>query len=214
MRNARTALNVATALVAALTLAGCTVNVQNRPEDAPAATSPAAEAVFNDADVMFAQMMIPHHEQAIEMSDELLEKDGVDEQVRDLAQQIKDAQQPEIDQMKDWLDEWGADELDGTGGMGGMDHGMGDGMMSDDDMDRLEEADGTDASRLFLAMEHPENEILEMGERRQRPGRHNPVLYTIGLDGGESRLVGGRLSDRLSAISFQPSAVERTSISV
>jgi uncharacterized protein (DUF305 family) len=150
MRNARTALNVATALVAALTLAGCTVNVQNRPEDAPAATSPAAEAVFNDADVMFAQMMIPHHEQAIEMSDELLEKDGVDEQVRDLAQQIKDAQQPEIDQMKDWLDEWGADELDGTGGMGGMDHGMGDGMMSDDDMDRLEEADGTDASRLFL----------------------------------------------------------------
>jgi uncharacterized protein (DUF305 family) len=150
MRNARTALNVATALVAALTLAGCTVNVQNRPEDAPAATSSAAEAVFNDADVMFAQMMIPHHEQAIEMSDELLEKDGVDEQVRDLAQQIKDAQQPEIDQMKDWLDEWGADELDGTGGMGGMDHGMGDGMMSDDDMDRLEEADGTDASRLFL----------------------------------------------------------------
>lgn len=147
MRTLRTALTAATALVAALTLAGCTINLQNRTEDTPAARSPAAVAVFNAADVMFAQMMIPHHEQAIEMSDSLLEKEGVDEQVRELAQQIKDAQQPEIDQMEDWLDEWDEDELDG---MGGMDHGMGDGMMSDDDMNRLEDASGADASRLFL----------------------------------------------------------------
>ena len=145
MFTARTTLISATALVAALTLAGCTATQQN--EDAPVASSSAPDD-FNDADVTFAQMMIPHHEQAIEMSDTLLEKDGVDEQVRDLAEQIKDAQQPEIDQMKDWLDQWGEDES-----MGGMGHdmgAMGDGMMSEEDMSRLDDATGAEASELFL----------------------------------------------------------------
>ncbi|GAA1784360.1 DUF305 domain-containing protein [Agromyces lapidis] len=149
MLTARTTLTAATALVAALTLAGCTATQQNETENAPAASaSPTAEAVFNDADVTFAQMMIPHHEQAIEMSDSLLEKDGVDEQVRELAEQIKDAQQPEIDQMTDWLDEWGADESMGPAGhdMGA----MGDGMMSGEDMGRLDDATGAEASALFL----------------------------------------------------------------
>lgn len=173
MRTARTVLTAAAALVAALALAGCTTGQQNQTEEPPAASSPATEAVFNEADVMFAQMMIPHHEQAIEMSDSLLEKDGVDEQVADLAQQIKDAQQPEIDQMKDWLDAWGEDEL---GDMGGMDHdmgdmgGMGDGMMSDEDMAQLDNASGAEASRLFLeqmilhhegAIQMAESQVLE-----------------------------------------------------
>ena len=34
-----------------------------------------SESDFNDADVMFAQMMIPHHEQAIEMAEMALDKD-------------------------------------------------------------------------------------------------------------------------------------------
>jgi uncharacterized protein (DUF305 family) len=87
--------------------------------------------------------MIPHHEQAVEMSDMLLAKDGVDEQVRDLATQIKDAQQPEIDQLRQWLSEWGQEETD----MGGMNHG---GMMSDAEMAALEAATGAEASGLFL----------------------------------------------------------------
>ncbi len=95
---------------------------------------------------MFATMMIPHHEQAVEMSDMLLAKAGVDERVRELAQQIKDAQQPEIDLMHSWLDEWGV--VAPTTGGGDMGHG--DGMMSDDDMGALEDADGAEASRLFL----------------------------------------------------------------
>lgn len=179
MGTARTTLTAATALVAALTLAGCATGQQNQTEATPAASSPAAEAEFNDADVMFAQMMIPHHEQAIEMSDSLLEKDGVDEQVRDLAQQIKDAQQPEIDQMKDWLDAWGEDEL---GDVGGMDHdmgGMGDGMMSDEDMAQLEDASGAEASRLFLEQMILHHEgAIQMAEYQVQEGE-NPDAVAL-----------------------------------
>jgi len=66
------------------------------------------DSAFNDADVMFAQMMIPHHEQAIEMSDIALDPTvGASEQIRELANQIKAAQDPEISLMKELLTAWG-----------------------------------------------------------------------------------------------------------
>ena len=66
-----------------------------------------SNSLFNDADAMFAQMMIPHHEQAIEMSDIALDPTiGVVQGIRDLATQIKAAQDPEIMQMTQWLSDW------------------------------------------------------------------------------------------------------------
>ncbi len=56
---------------------------------------------------MFAQHMIPHHQQAVEMSDVLLGKQGIDPRVTELATQIKGAQAPEIEQMQGWLKQWG-----------------------------------------------------------------------------------------------------------
>lgn len=100
----------------------------------------------NYADETFVTMMIPHHEQAIEMADLILGKDGIDERVSDLAQQIKDAQGPEIETMKSWLSAW--DTPYDSSETGGMNHGGG--MMSDDDMAALESATGAEASRLFL----------------------------------------------------------------
>ncbi|NIG66387.1 DUF305 domain-containing protein [Microbacterium sp. Be9] len=107
-------------------------------------SSAPASADANDADITFASMMKEHHAQAIEMSDMLLSKDGVDDRVAALAEEIKAAQGPEIQTMDKWLEEWGADTSD----MEGMDHGGG--MMSDDDMQALEDATGPDASRLYL----------------------------------------------------------------
>ena len=45
-------------------------------------------ADYNDADIMFAQMMIPHHQQAVEMSEMLLAKEGIPAQVVEFAQGV------------------------------------------------------------------------------------------------------------------------------
>ena len=115
-----------------------------------AASSSSATAQFNDADVTFAQMMIPHHQQAEEMRDIILAKDGVDPQVVTLAEQIKQAQQPEIDTMTGWLESWGQPVDGGMGGMGGLDDGGDSGMMSDEDMQQLRDADAATGQRQFL----------------------------------------------------------------
>lgn len=113
----------------------------------PSDRSSAAVETFNDADVMFTEMMIPHHQQAVEMSDLILAKSGTDADVTALAVQIKAAQQPEIATMKAWLKTWGANMPD----HGGMDHGMGDGgMMTPEDMRALEAANATDGQRIYL----------------------------------------------------------------
>jgi uncharacterized protein (DUF305 family) len=137
---------VATALLASLVLVGCTttmggmgMNDDDSGSDTGSSETPAA---FNNADVMFAAMMIPHHEQAIEMSNTLLAKSGIDDRIVTLAEQITAAQQPEIELMQGWLDDWDT----GMGDMGGMN----DGMMSDDDMAALEAASGADAGRIYL----------------------------------------------------------------
>ncbi|MCF8606977.1 DUF305 domain-containing protein [Gordonia sp. HY442] len=110
----------------------------------PASSGTQDQAAHNDADVMFAQMMIPHHRQAVQMSDILLAKDGVPDDVRELAESIKSAQAPEIQQLTGWLGAWGAPvEAD----MGG--HHM-DGMVSDADLAKLKSAPGEDAAHLYL----------------------------------------------------------------
>ena len=106
----------------------------------------------NDADVMFAQMMLPHHRQAVEMSNMLLDKEGIDPAVTDLATRIAAAQGPEIEQLTTWLEAWGEPE-EPEGGMEGHDMGsMGsmEGMMSDEDMAALGTAEGVEAETLFL----------------------------------------------------------------
>lgn len=142
----RTIALITTVVSAALVLTGCTQpgGTPGTDQGAGGTTSTSTPIDANAADQMFVMMMIPHHQQAIEMADILLEKDGVDERVLDLAQQIKDAQGPEIQTMEGWLDDWGV----AMRMPGGMNHG--DGMMSDDDMDDLEAADGPEAARLFL----------------------------------------------------------------
>lgn len=140
---------------------------------ASASASPSAassDATHNDADVKFAQGMIPHHQQAIEMSDMLLGKQGIDPEVISLANDIKNAQGPEIEKMQGWLQEWGVSSSPApaptstampghnmpghqmpSGDMGDMPGmGGGHGMMSEADMAALQNAQGAEASRLFL----------------------------------------------------------------
>lgn len=82
-------------------------------------------AVFNEADVMFSQMMIPHHEQAIEMSDiALYPNTEASGKIVDLATQIKGAQDPEISQMKNLITTWGMPTEMGSMGHSSVMYGM------------------------------------------------------------------------------------------
>lgn len=117
--------------------------------ETPSATAAPAGQDHNQADAMFAQHMIPHHQQAIEMSDFVFAKQGIDPRVTDLAKQIKAAQGPEIEQMRNWLSQWGNPPMPAmTPGEGQDGHDMGDmpgmsggtmGMMSGEEMTTLKE---------------------------------------------------------------------------
>lgn len=93
-----------------------------------------SQSSFNEADVMFAQMMIPHHEQAIELADMALDPTLMaSEQVKTLASQIKLAQDPEIDLMTQWLTDWDQPLMDMS-----EEHDMSmDGMLSVDEIAAL-----------------------------------------------------------------------------
>lgn len=115
----------------------------------------ASGADSNDADVMFAQGMIPHHEQAVEMA-KLAGDRAESQEVKDLAADIEAAQDPEIEQMTGWLEEW--DQPMEMDGMDSMEMG---GMMSEDQMSELEDATGAEFDAMFLEMmiEHHEGAI-------------------------------------------------------
>ncbi|TDD69840.1 DUF305 domain-containing protein [Jiangella aurantiaca] len=155
------------ALVAAvgLLLAGCGDDESNDAGADPATETSATEAEFNDADVDFAQGMIPHHEQAVEMA-QVVPDQGVSPELIELADAIEAAQQPEIDQMTAMLERWSedapSDDPHAGHGSGDMDMDMDmEGMMSAGDMEALGAAAGAEFEQMFLTMmiEHHEGAI-------------------------------------------------------
>ncbi|KUI38135.1 DUF305 domain-containing protein [Mycobacterium sp. IS-1496] len=201
MHNRRYGYLAAAAVTSMLTLTACGGSGTDTQQPgttsqsaSPTSSSAAAASAHNDADVMFAQMMIPHHQQAVEMSDMLLAKQGIDPQVVALANEIKGAQAPEIEQMRGWLDEWGVSgapassgattpghdmpghTMPGGGDMPGMGAG-GHGMMSQQDMTDLQNAQGVEASRLFLTqmIEHHRGAIT-MAQQEIDGGKFPPAV--------------------------------------
>ncbi|MGH3693941.1 MAG: DUF305 domain-containing protein [Pseudonocardiaceae bacterium] len=141
----------AVALSAGAALGGCGTGA------APPATSSVVDQAHNQADIAFAQGMIPHHAQAVTMSMMAAQR-AASPQVKDLAARIQAAQQPEIDQMSGFLRAWNAPVPASTGshgGIGEMDHDAGSampGMMSGDQMRQLGELSGEMFDRMFLQM--------------------------------------------------------------
>lgn len=114
-------------LAGAVLLGGCSSAGDGTAADSntSAGSSATVSEEFNDADVAFAQGMIPHHEGALVMAEMALER-STEPRVLDLAERIQAGQDPEIDLMTGWLQEWG--EPVEPSGMGGMDHGSDGGM--------------------------------------------------------------------------------------
>ena len=124
-------------------------------------SAPASTATFNDADVTFAQSMIVHHQQAIEMA-AMADGRAANTEVKDLAAKIKAAQQPEIDTMNGWLTAWDrpaampgmsmGSGMSMSPDMGGTDHSSMPGMMTDADMTKLGAVKGAAFDKQFLTM--------------------------------------------------------------
>ncbi|GAA3368271.1 DUF305 domain-containing protein [Streptomyces sannanensis] len=112
----------------------------------------AAEAVPADtpnaADVMYTQMMITHHAQALEMT-ALAPKQAGSAKVKRLAERISAAQGPEIGAMRGWLAQHGESET-----MGGHEHHHGamPGMATEAQLGELRAAKGKAFDTLFLKL--------------------------------------------------------------
>lgn len=106
-------------------------------------TSSSKNANYTGADIMFLQMMIPHHQQAIDISN-LAMKSSQDAELIELAKIIARDQAAEIKQMKAWLTDAGASE-----DMGHAMHDMG-GMLNDDELAALSAATGKEFDILWL----------------------------------------------------------------
>ncbi|HET9258314.1 MAG TPA: DUF305 domain-containing protein [Pseudonocardiaceae bacterium] len=146
------AVVLAVAVASGAALAGCGTAAAPQSSSSP---SPSAIArPHNQADITFAQDMIPHHTQAVTMSWMAMGR-AASPQVQGLADRIRSAQQPEIDQMKGWLDGWNATPpADAHHHMGNMDHGGGamPGMISGDQLNQLGQLSGAAFDRMFLQM--------------------------------------------------------------
>lgn len=177
----------AAAAVAVLGLSACTGDesgtesettaaVQTTASSESATSTSEVSSQHSEADVMFAQMMLPHHEQAIEMSDIILAKDGVPAEVTTLAEEIKAAQGPEIAQLTEWLEQWGEPMMP-EGDHGGHDMSQMEGMLSEEDLQELSDAPGPEAADLFLEqmIAHHEGAVA-MAEDEVEDGSYQPAI--------------------------------------
>jgi uncharacterized protein (DUF305 family) len=117
------------------------------------ATTPAADTdAHNNADVWFVRHMIPYHQQAIELSDIVSAKQGIDSRVMDLANKIRTTQGPQIQQMQDWLNHWGNPPMPETapGDVQMPAQSSMPGILSERELDALRQANSADANTLFL----------------------------------------------------------------
>ena len=156
----------ALALAAAGLLGACGDDSGSQAGSGSASGSAATAHATTDAraaDIRFAQQMIPHHAQAVEMAAMVPDSGSAD--ILALATAIEATQQPEIDRMTALLSGWGED-VPGAGGGGHEGHGASDpegmaGMMSADDLEALGATTGAEFERTWLTMmiEHHQGAI-------------------------------------------------------
>ncbi|MEU0443667.1 DUF305 domain-containing protein [Streptomyces sp. NPDC006186] len=190
MSSTRTPVRAALAALAvgaAFALTACGGDSGTNQEGHAAAPAPSATAsagAHNAQDVAFAQGMIPHHRQALDMAAQAATK-ASSTQVKELARRIGKAQDPEIGTMSGWLTSWGEEvpqpgatqhSAGHSGQSGHSGHAGMPGMMDDEDMAKLEKASGKAFDTLFLQLmtEHHEGAV-RMAMTEQTEGRYGPA---------------------------------------
>ena len=182
------------ATVSMFALSGC-----GGSEDEPATSDagqsadvgePGVDTEHNEADVAFATQMIPHHAQALMMTDMAIDRQ-LDQEFATLVDDIRAAQAPEIELMADWLQEWGepVPETMRDHAHGGHDGESGEmpempemeGMMTEEQLSELDQASAAEFEELWLTMmiEHHEGAV-SMAETELEEGSFQPALELAG----------------------------------
>jgi len=149
MTSATTRLAAGIAALAAAVLASCsTATTQDRSAHEPTVATAEASTPHDAVDAMFGQLMIPHHEQAVELA-ALVPERSTNPAVVTLAATISGQQKPEIDTMKAMLANWGVnpDDASHDSGHGGI---AMQGMVDDATLIKLEALRGAEFDQLWL----------------------------------------------------------------
>ncbi|MEO5664355.1 MAG: DUF305 domain-containing protein [Nocardioides sp.] len=181
---ALSALTLTAAL--ALTAAAC-----GNDDTSTATSSEVSTTEHNDADVEFASNMLQHHAQALAMVDLTIDR-PLDPEVQQLAEQIRDAQAPEIETFTDWLTDWDEEVPETVRDHSNAGHDMDDmgdsmndenmpGMMTSDDMGALEDASDAEFQTMWLEMmvEHHEGAVA-MAKAEQGDGQYKDAVDLAG----------------------------------
>lgn len=158
---------IAAALIVVLGACSSGESSDSSPEDtaAPTTTANGGDSAATKADVEFAQGMLAHHEQAIEMSEIAADPNvGASAAVVEFAKRIRAAQEPEVEQMTAWLTTAGEPlTMDMSDG-----HDMSamPGMMDSMQMDMLASAKGAAFDDMWVEMmiEHHEGAVVQAKE--------------------------------------------------
>ncbi|HEV7468593.1 MAG TPA: DUF305 domain-containing protein [Pseudonocardia sp.] len=185
--NRTSVLGMLAAASTAVVLAGCsnsetpsTSTVTATPTTVAAPSVSGSTSAHDDADVAFAQGMIPHHSQAVGMAGLAADRAGND-RVKQLAASVENAQGPEIEQLRGFLAAWGQPEAPAGTDHAGMGHSStgGSGMTTDAQMQQLEQARGADFDRMFLQMMTAHHEGAVEMARTELAGGRNPEAKAL-----------------------------------
>lgn len=191
---------VAAGMPAVIAIAACrTTPPASLPErigPASGATADSARPGHGEADARFVRQMMAHHAQALVMTDLVTSRSGRDD-VRLLAERIEVSQRDEIARMGHWLERHGeaVPSLDaahehhgataGAGPAAGPHQAAMPGMLTREELARLESASGADFDRLFLRymIRHHEGALIMVAELfGSRGAGQDPELFQLASD--------------------------------
>jgi uncharacterized protein (DUF305 family) len=161
------------AVAVAMTACGCG---GSRDGTAPSASAAQVSSVHNSQDVMFAQMMIPHHQQAVDMS-KMVPSHTTNPTLQTVAIHIQTDQRAEISLLTDFLNRWGEPIVSHAPMAMTME-----GMVDPDTMGRLETLRGTDFDTLWItSMISHHRGAITMAEAELAHGQSPDALKAAGL---------------------------------
>jgi uncharacterized protein (DUF305 family) len=174
-RSPRPLAGLVAAAVAVLLLAtGCSAGSEEPNRGGPAVAS-AGQGGANDADRHFVEKLQPHHDQAVEMSKMVLDKKpGVDPGVQEIARQIAEVSEKELDTINGWIVAWSSPAAEGHGAEEDPNHhGGAGGLMTEGQMLLLDQLEGLDARQVYLdgMVKHHQGAVA-LTETQIREGTH------------------------------------------